>query len=127
MTVLRTGELLTSIRLPGTWAGAHFYFDVAFVVVMLSLAIQGWTIGTAGRLLRVGLPRTDVNAHRTELDLPGTLKQELVGYPVIADSPYLRRGITPSWAKLTLVVRDEHVLTPEEAAAELPAAVAAAQ
>jgi len=96
--------------------GAHFYFDVAFVVVMLSLAIQGWTIGTAGRLLRVGLPRTDVNAHRTELDLPGTLKQELVGYPVIADSPYLRRGITPSWAKLTLVVRDEHVLTPEEAA-----------
>ena len=97
--------------------GAHFYFDVAFVVVMLSLLIQGWTIGAAGRLLRVGLPRTDVNAHRTELDLPGTLKQELVGYPVIANSPYLRRGITPSWAKLTLVVRDEHVLTPEEAAA----------
>ena len=96
--------------------GAHFYFDVAFVVVMLSLLIQGWTIGAAGRMLRVGLPRTDVNAHRTELDLPGTLKQELVGYPVIADSPYLRRGITPSWAKLTLVVRDEHVLTPEEAA-----------
>ena len=97
--------------------GGHYYFDVAFVVVMLSLAIQGWTIGAAGRLFRVGLPRTDVNARRTELDLPGTLKQELVGYPVIADSPFLRRGITPSWAKLTLVVRDEHVHTPEEAAA----------
>jgi len=95
--------------------GAHFYFDVAFVVVMLSLLIQGWTIATAGRLLRVGLPRTDVIARRTELDLHGTLKQELVGYPVAADSPYLRRGITPSWAKLTLVVRDERVLTPEEA------------
>jgi xanthine dehydrogenase YagS FAD-binding subunit len=27
MTVLRAGELLTSIRLPGTWAGAHFYFE----------------------------------------------------------------------------------------------------
>jgi cell volume regulation protein A len=95
--------------------GAHFYFDVAFVVVMLSLLIQGWTIAPAGRLLRVGLPRTDVTARRTELDLPGTLKHELVGYPVEADSPYLRRGITPSWAKLTLVVRDEQVLTPEEA------------
>jgi cell volume regulation protein A len=35
----------------------------------------------------------------------------------VADSPYLRRGITPPWAKLTLVVRDEHVLTPDEAAA----------
>jgi cell volume regulation protein A len=95
--------------------GAHFYFDVAFVVVMLSLLIQGWTIATAGRLLRVGLPRTDITARRTELDLHGTLKQELVGYPVVADSPYLRRGITPSWAKLTLVVRDERVLTAEEA------------
>ena len=36
---------------------------------------------------------------------------------MVADSPYLRRGITPSWAKLTLVVRDEHVHTPEEAGA----------
>jgi cell volume regulation protein A len=95
--------------------GAYFYFDVAFVVVMLSLAIQGWTIAVAARFLRIGLPRIDVNAHRTELDLPGTLKHELVGYPVAADSPYLRRGIAPSWAKLMLVVRSERVNTPEEA------------
>jgi len=27
MTALRTGELLTAIRLPGSWAGAHFYFE----------------------------------------------------------------------------------------------------
>ena len=27
MTVLRIGELLTAIRLPGTWAGARFYFE----------------------------------------------------------------------------------------------------
>ncbi len=27
MTVLRRGELLTAIRLPGTWAGAQFYFE----------------------------------------------------------------------------------------------------
>jgi xanthine dehydrogenase YagS FAD-binding subunit len=27
MTVLRGGELLTAIRLPGTWAGAQFYFE----------------------------------------------------------------------------------------------------
>ncbi len=106
---------LASIPMLVGLPGAHFYFDVAFVVVMLSLLIQGWTIGVAGRLLRVGLPRSDVNAHRTELDLPGTLKHELVGYPLVADSPYLRRGITPPWAKLTLVVRNDHVLTPEEA------------
>jgi cell volume regulation protein A len=62
------------------------------------------------------MTRTDVDARRTELDLPGTLKQELVGYPVVADSPYLRRNIKPSWAKLTLVVRNDRVHTPEEAA-----------
>jgi xanthine dehydrogenase YagS FAD-binding subunit len=27
MTVLRPGELLTGIRIPGTWAGAQFYFE----------------------------------------------------------------------------------------------------
>ena len=108
---------LASIPMLVGLPGAHFYFDVAFVVVLLSLAIQGWTIGAAGRLLRVGLPRTDVIAHRTELDLPGQLKHELVGYPVVADSPYLRRGISPSWAKLALVVRDGHVNTAEEAGA----------
>jgi cell volume regulation protein A len=106
---------LASIPMLVGLPGAHFYFDVAFVVVMLSLLIQGWTIGEAARLFRIGMPRTDVAARRTELDLPGTLKHELVGYPVVADSPYLRRGITPPWAKLTLVVREEHVLTPEEA------------
>ena len=41
----------------------------------------------------------------------------MVGYPIVADSPYLRHGIVPSWAKLTLVVRDERVNTPEEAGA----------
>ena len=63
----------------------------------------------------MALPRADVSAHRVELDLPGQLAQELVGFPVVAESPYLRRGITPSWAKLTLVIRDERVHTPEEA------------
>ena len=63
------------------------------------------------------MSRDVVSAHRVELDLPGQLSQELVGYRVAIGSPYLRHGITPSWAKLTLVVREERVLTPEEAGA----------
>jgi xanthine dehydrogenase YagS FAD-binding subunit len=27
MTILKPGDLLTSIRIPGTWAGAQFYFE----------------------------------------------------------------------------------------------------
>jgi cell volume regulation protein A len=110
------GVFLASIPLLVGLPGGQVYFDVAFVIVLFSLLVQGWTIPPAARLLRIAMPRIDVSAHRTELDLPGQLAHELVGYPVVADSPYLRRGISPSWAKLTLVIRDERVHTPEEAA-----------
>ena len=109
------GIFLASIPLLVGLRQAQLYFDVGFVVVLVSLVVQGWTIPVAARRLHIAMPRADVSAHRVELDLPGQLAQELVGYPVVAESPYLRRGITPSWAKLTLVVRKELVHTPEEA------------
>jgi len=111
------GIFIASIPLLVGLPKGETYFDVGFVVVLVSLLVQGWTISTAARRLRIAMPRIDVSARRTELDLPGQLEQELVGYPVVAGSPYLRRGITPSWAKLTLVVRNERVNTPEEAGA----------
>ena len=109
------GIFIASIPLLVGLPKAHVYFDVGFVVVLISLLVQGWTIAPAARRLHIALPRADVAARRTELDLPGQLEQELVGYPVVGGSPYLRRGIRPSWAKLTLVVRDDRVHTPEEA------------
>jgi cell volume regulation protein A len=111
------GIFLASIPLLVGLPKAHIYFDVGFIVVLLSLLIQGWTISAAARKLRIAQLRPDVIARRTELDLPGQLEQEIVGYPVNAGSPFLRRGITPSWAKLTLVIRDQRVHTPEEAGA----------
>jgi cell volume regulation protein A len=111
------GIFLASIPLLVGMKGAPLYFDVAFVVVLVSLVVQGWTIAAAARRLHVALPRTDAVARRVELDLPGQLAQELVGYAVATNSPYLRRGIIPSWAKPTLVIRDERVLTAAEAGA----------
>jgi cell volume regulation protein A len=109
------GIFIASIPLLIGLPKGHVFFDVGFVIVLVSLIVQGWSIPFAARWLHIALPRTDVSARRTELDLPGQLEQELVGYPVIAGSPYLRRGIRPSWAKLTLIVRDARVYTPEEA------------
>jgi cell volume regulation protein A len=94
---------------------AYLYFDVAFVVVMVSLLVQGWTLTLAARRLHVSLPRTDRAPRRIELDLPGQLEQELVGYSVRRNSLFLRRGLVPSWSKPTLVIRDEHILSPAEA------------
>jgi cell volume regulation protein A len=87
---------------------ASLYFDVAFVVVIISLLLQGWT-------LHVALPRADRGPRRVELDLPGQLEQQLVGYPVRAKSLYFRRGLIPSWSKPTLVIRDQRILAPDEA------------
>lgn len=53
-------------------------------------------------------------ARRVELDLPGQLEQQLVGYSVRPNSLYLRRGIIPSWSKPTLVIRKEKILSPVE-------------
>ena len=109
------GFFLASIPLLVELPKAQIYFDIGFVVVVSSLLIQGWTVPFAARQLRIAKKRPDVFHPRVELDLPGQRNQELVGYPIVAGSPYLRRGITPPWAKLTLVVRGEKVLTPEEA------------
>jgi cell volume regulation protein A len=94
---------------------AQLFFDVGFVVVLVSLLVQGWTIAPAARRLHIALPRQDRLPRRVELDLPGQLAQEIVGYPLGANSPYLRRRLLPSWARPTLVVRDERILTPAEA------------
>jgi cell volume regulation protein A len=109
------GIFLASIPLLVGMGAAQLYFDVVFVVVLASLLVQGWTLAPAARGLGVAFVRPDPVARRVELDLPGQMTQELVGYPVEADSPYLRRGIIPSWAKPTLVVRHEQVLTAAEA------------
>ena len=106
---------LASIPMLVGLSKAYLYFDVAFVVVIISLLLQGWTLASAARWLHVALPRSDRGPRRVELDLPGQLEQELVGYPVRAKSLYYRRGLIPSWSKPTLVIRKEAILTPAEA------------
>jgi potassium/hydrogen antiporter len=109
------GIFLASIPLLVGLPNAYLYFDIAFVVVLASLLIQGWTIAWAAGRLHVALPRHDPLPRRVELDLPGQLAQEIVGYPVSANSPYLKRGLLPAWARPTLVVRAEKILSPAEA------------
>ncbi len=94
---------------------AYLFFDVAFVVVLSSLLVQGWTVAWAAKKLDVSFARNDPLPRRVELDLPGQLEREIVGYPVAANSPFLRRGLIPNWARPTLVVREEKILTPAEA------------
>jgi potassium/hydrogen antiporter len=109
------GIFLASMPLMVGLANGQLFFDVGFVVVLASLLVQGWTIAWAAHRLHIALPRHDPLPRRVELDLPGQLAQEIVGYPLGPNSPYLRRHLIPSWARPTLVVRDERILTPAEA------------
>src|ERR1700691_3861156 len=106
---------LASIPMLVGLSKAYLYFDVAFVVVIISLLLQGWTLAAAARRLHVALPRSDRGPRRVALDLPGQLEQQLVGYPVRPKSLYFRRGLIPSWSKPTLVIRDQRILSPAEA------------
>ena len=67
MTILRPGDLLTAIRLPGAWAGARFYFekvrdrqvwDFALVSVASAMVMAGAQAGGA-RSDQVGRARSD--------------------------------------------------------------------
>lgn len=109
------GIFLASIPMLVGLPGAYLYFDVAFVVVLSSLLVQGWTVALAARKLDIAFTRSDPLPRRVELDLPGQLAREIIGYPVPANSPYLRRGLIPNWARPTLVIRNEEILTPTEA------------
>ena len=112
---------LASIPLLVGLPKAYLYFDVAFVVVVISLLLQGWTLGPAARWLHVALPRVDRAPRRVELDLPGQLEQQLVGYSVRPKSLFFRRGLIPSWSKPTLVIRDERILRPPRPIRSRPA------
>lgn len=106
---------LASIPLLVGLPAAYLFFDVAFVVVLSSLLVQGWSVAFAARKLDMSFARADPLPRRVELDLPGQLAREIVGYPVAQNSPFMRRGLIPTWARMTMVVRNEQILTPPEA------------
>jgi potassium/hydrogen antiporter len=109
------GIFLASIPLLVGMRDAFTFFDIGFVVVLVSLLVQGWTIAIAAHRFHTALAHSDPAPRRIELDLPGQLEHELVGYAIDPKNPYLRRRLIPPWAKLTLVVRDQHVLAATEA------------
>jgi len=96
---------------------AELYFNVAFMVVLMSLLIQGWTLTPAAKLLKLALPRTSAPVQRFEMDLPGQLALEMVGYPVLADSAIMNGATVPVWAQPAFVIRNQNILTPGQAGA----------
>jgi len=102
--------LLAILPTIGGLPNADLYFNVVFVMVLASLAVQGWTTGVAARWLRLIVPKRAGLVDRLELELPGS-DQELVGYRIHAESPVGRGERVPRWARPLLIVRGERSYT----------------
>ena len=113
------GIFLASIPLLAKLPNAWLYFNVAFVVVLASLLVQGWTLPRAAHWFGVAVPRRDPDTRRIQLDLPGQLDAELVGYRVAPGSAVLAGKALPDNVRLSMVVRDGKILQAESAGALL--------
>jgi cell volume regulation protein A len=98
--------LLAIMPLAAGLPNGQLYFNVAFIMVLTSLLLQGWTIRPMARWLGLVVPPRLGAVERLELDLPGTAHHELVGYRVAPDSPVARGERIPRWARPSLVIRD---------------------
>jgi cell volume regulation protein A len=90
-------------------------FNAAFIIVLASLIVQGWTIKPMARRLGLIIPPTIGPVEKVELELPGTASHELVVYHVVHESPVLRGERIPRWARPSLIVRRGQSMKPQYA------------
>lgn len=98
--------LLGIVPVVGAMENGQTFFNTAFIVVMISLVLQGWTIKPLAKRLGLIIPPRIGAIDKVELDLPGSANHELLAYRVVADSPVLRGERIPRWAMPSLVIRD---------------------
>jgi potassium/hydrogen antiporter len=90
---------------------AAIFFGVAFIVVLISLILQGWTVATAARMFDLEVPPLQ-QASRLDIDLPGQLGDEkmVAGYRVEARCRAVSKAaealLLPPTTSALVVIRD---------------------
>ena len=90
-------------------------FNTAFIVVITSLLLQGWTIRRMARWLGIIVPPRHGPVDRIDLELPGNANQEVVIYRVHDASAVATGQRIPRWARPSLILRDGTSLRPHSA------------
>ncbi len=98
--------LLAITPLLGGLEHGRMIFNTAFIVVLVSLVVQGWTVGPLARRLGLVVPARLGPLDKVELELPGSARHELLAYKVAPGSPVARGERIPRWARPSLVVRE---------------------
>ena len=113
--------LLAILPMVGGIEHGQAMFNAAFIVVLCSLVLQGWTIAPVARFLGLVVPPRYGRVDRVDLELPGRGDHEIVTYRVAPESAVARGRRIPRWARPSLILREGRSLR-YEAAGPLQAA-----
>ncbi|MCT8999252.1 potassium/proton antiporter [Chelativorans intermedius] len=94
----------------GLEAGRNL-FNIVFIIVLVSLVVQGWSVAPLARRLGLVVPARMGPVDKVELELPGSARHELLAYRVVPGSPVARGERIPRWARPSLVVRGDRSMT----------------
>lgn len=90
--------------------GADEFFTVAYVVVVISLIVQGWTVAPAARYLGLNLPPQPDTTQRVDMDLPAEVDRDMVAYVIGPRGALVNRAIShiplPPKTEIVSVIRD---------------------
>jgi cell volume regulation protein A len=91
-------------------SGSLVFFSVAFVVVLTSMLVQGWTVPLLARKLGLELPPHPEAPVHAELDLPGDDDRSMAAYTVQPFSMAARRRLDrmnlPEGIAIVAIIRD---------------------
>ena len=101
------------------------FFNVAFVIVLMSLLLQGWTVTPLAKRLGLNIPTTSARVQRVEMGIPGQEELEFVGYRLVKDNPLLGHSLVavplPEGCRLLCVLRDGRILDGDPGSLQLEA------
>jgi len=115
-----TSILLSIVPILGGIVVGQDVFNITFIVVLVSLVVQGWSIKPIARWLGLTVPPRHGPVDRIELELPGRGDHEVVAYTVHPESPVAKGERIPRWARPSLVIRDGHSLSPHNSGRPQP-------
>ena len=96
---------------------AALILDVAFFVVLISLTVQGWTISTLARHLKLQVPPAPEPAERHDLAASPVGKHALFGFRLTSRVPLVGQDANalhlPAAARPVAVMRESEALAPE--------------
>ncbi|MGE0154081.1 MAG: potassium/proton antiporter [Reyranellaceae bacterium] len=105
---------LATIPMVSGLPNAAIYFNVAFVVVIASLIVQGWTILPAARWLGLIVPPSPQTGDQVDLGAPMGGDRDMLSYRVGLDSLATKRDFTqlrlPERTRVLAILRNNVVL-----------------